>query len=113
MYIPLVATFPNYADLVVEHYYICHSKSVATLTWGMRPRQGLARLWAKKKPRSEGKCEGMNPHIPKGASTLGVWSPGGLSNLQRAIAKVKTQWIEEFFISLEIYSNVDVQISLA
>jgi hypothetical protein len=25
-----------------------------------------------RKPRSERKCEGMNPHIPKGASTLGV-----------------------------------------
>jgi hypothetical protein len=60
-------------------------------------------LWAKKKPRSEGKCEGMNPHTPKGASTLGIWSPGGLLNLHRAIAKVKTQWIEEFFISLESY----------
>jgi hypothetical protein len=23
-------------------------------------------------PRSVGKCEGMNPHTPKGASTLGV-----------------------------------------
>jgi len=25
-----------------------------------------------RKPRSERKCEGMNPHTPKGASTLGV-----------------------------------------
>jgi hypothetical protein len=25
-----------------------------------------------KKPVNERKCEGMNPHIPKGASTLGV-----------------------------------------
>jgi hypothetical protein len=24
------------------------------------------------KPKSEGKCEGMNPHTPKGTSTLGV-----------------------------------------
>jgi len=60
-------------------------------------------LQAKRKPRSEGKCEGMNLHTPKGASTLGVWSPGGLSNLQKAIVGVKTQWIEEFFISLKIY----------
>jgi len=57
----------------------------------------------RKKPGNEGKCEGMNPHIPKGASTLGVWSPDGLLNLQRAIARVKTQWIEDFFISLENY----------
>jgi hypothetical protein len=37
---------------------------------------------------------------------LGVWNPNGLQNLQRAIAGVKTQWIEKFFISLktiEIY----------
>jgi len=25
-----------------------------------------------RKPKSERKCEGMNPHTPKGASTLGV-----------------------------------------
>jgi len=47
---------------------------------------------------SEGRCEGMNPHTPKGASTLGVWSPDGFPNLQRTIVGVKTQWIEEFFI---------------
>jgi len=51
-------------------------------------------LRAKRKPVSEGKCEGMNLHTPKGASTLGVWSLGGLSNLQRAIARGKSQWIE-------------------
>jgi len=31
------------------------------------------------------------------------WSPGGLPNVQRAIARVKTQWLEDFFISLESY----------
>jgi hypothetical protein len=55
--------------------------NVTTLALGLRPRQGLARLWAKRKPGSEGKCEGMNLHTPKGASTLGVWSLGGLPNL--------------------------------
>jgi hypothetical protein len=60
-------------------------------------------LWPKRKLRNEGKCEGMNPRTRKGAFTLGVWSPGGLPNLQRAIAGAKTQWIEEFFISMEIY----------
>jgi hypothetical protein len=54
--------------------------SVATLTLGSQPRQGLARLRAKRKPESEGKCEGMNPHTPKRVSTLRVWSPGGLLN---------------------------------
>jgi hypothetical protein len=60
-------------------------------------------LWAKKKFGSEGKCEGMNLHIPKGISTLGVWSFDELLNLQRVIAKVKTQWIEKFLISLKSY----------
>jgi hypothetical protein len=50
-------------------------------------------LWAKKKFGSEGKCEGMNLHTPKGASILKVWSPDGVSNLQRVIAGVKIQWI--------------------
>jgi hypothetical protein len=71
---------------------------VVTLALGLRPRQGLGRLWAKRKPESEGNCEGMNLHTPKGASTLGVWNLGGLPNFQKAIAGVKTQWIEKFFI---------------
>jgi len=29
---------------------------------------------------SVGNSEGMNLHTPKGASTLGVWSPSGLQN---------------------------------
>jgi len=60
-------------------------------------------LWAKRKPMSEGKCEGMNLHTPKGTSTLGVWNPSGLLNLQITIVKIKTQWIEDLFISLESY----------
>ncbi len=40
-------------------------------------------------------CEGMNPHTPK---ELPLWNPSGLSNLQRAIVRVKTQWIKELFI---------------
>jgi len=67
---------------------------VATLALGSRPKQGLARLQAKRKPDSERKCEGMNLHTPKGTSTLGVWNPDGLPNLQKTITGVKTQWIE-------------------
>jgi len=54
------------------------------------------------KPMSEGKCERMNPHIPKGASALGAM------DLQRMIVGVKTQWIEEFSIPLESSWNIDV-----
>jgi hypothetical protein len=71
------------------------TKFVATLALGSWPRQGLARLWAKRKPRSEGKCEGMNLHTPKGA-TLGIWNPGGLPNLQRVIAGVKANGLKSF-----------------
>jgi len=47
---------------------------------GSRPRQGLAKLQAKRgsprvmlyAPESVGKCEGMNLHTSKGASFFGV-----------------------------------------
>jgi hypothetical protein len=34
---------------------------------------------------------------------FGSWSPNGLPNFKRAIAKVKTHLFEEFFISLKRY----------
>jgi len=56
-----------------------HTKEMAiiatTLALGSLPRQGLARLRAKEKPGNEEKCERINPHTPKGASTLGVRVP--------------------------------------
>jgi len=45
---------------------------VATLALGSRPRQRACKGVGKREAGSEGKCEGMNPHTPKGASTLGV-----------------------------------------
>jgi len=65
--------------------------------------QGKVLQGSVRKPWSEGKCEGMNPHTPKGTPTLGNWTPHGLPNLQRAIVEVKTHWIEQFFISLKSY----------
>jgi len=50
---------------------------------------------------SEGKCEGMNLHTPKGAFTLGTCSPGGLLNVQKVIARAKTQWLQKKFIPSE------------
>jgi len=58
-------------------------------------------------PGSVRRCEGMNPHTPR-EFHFGSWSPGGLLNLQRAIAGVKTQWHEDSFISLESYWNVNI-----
>jgi len=55
-------------------------------------------------PGSARECKGIDPHIPKGTLTLGV----GIPNLQKAIAGIKIQWLEEFFIPLEIHWNVDV-----
>jgi hypothetical protein len=49
----------------------------------------------------------MNPHTPR-EFHFGSWSLGGLLNFQRAISRVKTQWLEEFFISLEISWNLDI-----
>ncbi len=51
---------------------------------------------------SVGKCEGMNLHTSKGASTLGVGVLAG-SQIFRAIAGVKTQWIEKYLISLKSF----------
>jgi hypothetical protein len=49
----------------------------------------------------------MNPHTPKGFH-FGSWSPDGLSNLEKTIAGVKTQWLEAFLISLERSWNIEV-----
>jgi hypothetical protein len=48
---------------------------VTTLTLGSQPRQGFARLQAKRKPRSAKECEGMNPHTPTRTPILGVGVP--------------------------------------
>ncbi len=55
---------PN-AYKFIEYFKNHWTHNVATLTLGSRPRKGFARLRAKRKPESEGKCEGMNPHTPK------------------------------------------------
>jgi hypothetical protein len=45
---------------------------VITLTLGSQPRQGLARVWAKREARSVRECEKVNLHTLKSAPTLGV-----------------------------------------
>jgi hypothetical protein len=59
------------------------------------------------------KVWGNGPSHSQGNSHLGSWSLGGLSKLQRAIEKVKIIRLEEFFISLKTYWNLDVQDGLA
>jgi hypothetical protein len=56
-----------------------------------------------RKLMSEKKCEGVNPHIPKGASTLGV----GVLNVQRMITRVKTQ-APKFLVKLKCEPKVKI-----
>jgi hypothetical protein len=59
-------------------------------------------------PGSVGGCEGMNLHTPKWAPTLGVEILMDSWIFQRAIAGVKSHWIDELLISLQKNSNLDV-----
>jgi len=65
-----------------------NSKVVATLALGSRPKQGVAKLRAKRRapgvmshaPMSARECEGINPHT-QGNSDIGNWNLVRLSNL--------------------------------
>jgi hypothetical protein len=54
------------------------------------------------------KMWGSEPSHSQGNSHFGRWSLGGLPKLQRAISRVKTQYLVTFFISLKSSCNVDV-----
>jgi hypothetical protein len=90
-------------------------RHVATLALGSQPRQGLAKVRAKSEPGSHISCSrecmkvwGNEPPHSQVSSHFASRSPNGLLNLQRAISRVKTHWIEEFLISLDISWNLDV-----
>ncbi len=72
---------------------------VVALTSGSQPKQRFIRVRAK---RSVRECEHEDPHSQM-SSHFGSWSLGGLPNLHKAIVKVKTPRIEEFFISSKKY----------
>jgi ribosomal protein S14 len=70
--------------------------------------KGLQRCGARGKPEGHiscfWECRRMwrNEHSHSQVSSqFGSWSPDGLSNIQRTIIRIKTHWIEVFFISLE------------
>jgi hypothetical protein len=91
------------------------AKCVATLTLGLWLKQGLAKVRAKTEPENHISCSqeckkmwGNEPSHIQMNSHFGSWSPNGLLNFQRAIARVKTHWIEAFRISLETSWNLDV-----
>jgi hypothetical protein len=54
-------------------------------------------------PGGVGKCEGINPHTPKGASTLGIGVLMDSQMFKEQLQRSKNQWIEELFIPLESY----------
>ncbi len=96
------------------------SMGVATLTLCSRPRLGFARVWDKREVwESHFMLPGVQKSVREWTLTLaksshfGSWSPSGLLNFQKVIVGVKTQRIEELFISLESYWNEDVLNGLA
>jgi hypothetical protein len=71
-------------DAIVNHvgFHSLRNYFVATLALGLRPKQGPTKVWTKVSPGvtfhvlgSARECEGMNPHTPKWAPTLGVGVP--------------------------------------
>jgi len=54
--------------VVDEKNGLCHNPSLGLMT----KARACKVAGQERKPESERKCEGMNPHTPKGASTLGV-----------------------------------------
>ncbi len=56
----------------------------------------LLRMWKNQPTHFQ-----LNSHIRS-------WNPYGVLNIQKGILGVKTYWIKEFFVPLEISRNVDV-----
>jgi hypothetical protein len=98
--------------------YIGIEGDVATLALGSWPRQRLTKVRTKNEAREPHfmflgvwECERMRGHEPphsQVSSHFGNWNPDELPNLQRAILRVKTHWIEKLLISLESSWNLDV-----
>jgi hypothetical protein len=68
--------------------------------------KGVGQEWSQESHFMLRECKKMWGNEPPPSlvnSHFGSWNPNGLLNLQRAIAKVKTHWIEKFLISLEIF----------
>ncbi len=102
-------------DYIIYKFILTWAPCVATLVLGSRPKQGLMKVRTKRAPKNHiscsWECKGVwgnkLSHSPVN-SHFESWSPNGFPNFQRAIARDKTHWIEEFFISLESYWNIYV-----
>jgi hypothetical protein len=89
----------------------CHNPSLRLVT----KAKGVARLQAKREPGSHSECSreckrmgGSEPSHSQREFNYGSWSPGAFPNLQKEISKVKTPWMEFFFIPLENSWSIDV-----
>jgi hypothetical protein len=92
-------------------YKRCHNLSLG-LTTKTRACKGVGQEWSPRvtfhAPGSVGKCEGMNPHIPKWAPTLGVGVSMDSLIFRGRVVGVKSHWIERFLIPLESSWNLVV-----
>jgi hypothetical protein len=109
---------PNQCILFMElesENFSNNIKNVATLALGSWPRQGITKVQAKCEGRELhfmllGVWENVREWTPHSQvnSHFGNWSHNRLQNFQKMIRGVKTHWIKEFIISLEISWNLDV-----
>jgi len=94
----------------------CHDPNLGLMTKAVR---GMERWQLKVQPRnhihifkSARKCEGMSPHTPKWASTLRVGVPRESQIFREKFEGSKTHWIEDVFIPLKRFRDVDVKMGL-
>jgi len=76
-------------------------EGVATLALGSRPRQGVARLRAKRGsmphvPGSARECEGIDLHTPKGTPILGVGVPVDSRMFREQLQRSKPNGLNNF-----------------
>ncbi len=85
---------------------------VTTLTLACDQSKGLHRCGPRGKHESHTshfwECRRMWGNEFAHSSHFGNWSLDGFPNLQKNISRVKIHWIKKFFISLEIFWNLDV-----
>ncbi len=72
-----------------------------TLALGISPRQRYGKVQVGSATRECRRVWGNEPTHSQVDSHFGSWSLDGFPNLQRTIGRVKSHWIENFFISLE------------
>jgi hypothetical protein len=91
------------------------SLGLATKARACDQGKGLRRCDPRVKPRSHISCSREcrrvwrnEPSHSQRSFHLGSWSSSGFPSFHRVIARVKTQCIDKFLISLEIFYNVDV-----